>query len=134
MANDGIFFFPVDKFLTRFTQMSLGYYNENWKQVSYLNKGADPSRSKPTILYIDNPMEQEVIFQFEHTPDRMVPAGCKKFQTNYNLYFLTAWANNWSVRSTYSVQGFPVPSGLNTRAKHYEKMPAGKSRIKVINW
>jgi hypothetical protein len=39
VANDGIFFFPVKYFLGRFTQMSLGYYNENWQQVSYLNKG-----------------------------------------------------------------------------------------------
>jgi hypothetical protein len=64
----------------------------------------------------------------------MVPAGCKKFRTQYNLYFLESWATNWNDVKTYNTQPYAIPSGVNTRAKHIESMPAGKTRIKVINW
>lgn len=111
--------------------MSLAYYNEDWKQVSYLNKGPNPGQQNALIIHIDNPVDQEAVVMFEHTPARALPASCKKFNSRYNIYFLKGDQQSYA---DYQVRPWAVPSGLNSRAQHYPHLKAGKYRIKVIDW
>lgn len=108
--------------------MSVGYYNEDWKFVTWKNTGANPNRNAPAYVYIDNPVDQEVIYQFEHTPEKAIPAGCPKIRANYNLYFMDGHSG-WSRSQPKAVAG-----GLFLMAEHKTMLKAGKYRIKVIDW
>lgn len=61
VENDGIFFFPAEDFMKAFRSIDIGYYDENWKQVTYKNTKGDNPGGKMTEIYLDNPVEQEVV-------------------------------------------------------------------------
>jgi hypothetical protein len=70
VANDGIFFIPAEYIQELFSRVYLGYYNENWYHASVTNTGANPSSKAAYTLYLDNPVDQEVVISFDHTAPR----------------------------------------------------------------
>lgn len=55
----------------------MAYYDEDWKAARFENQGADPSSSNVLYVYIDNPVDQEVVVQFEgFAPEKAIPPSC----------------------------------------------------------
>ena len=71
-ANDGIFFIPEKLFLKAFEYYEVLHY-QNWKESAKKVQG----KSKSTYSYsLNNPVDQEVIIQWEHTAKWNVPSSC----------------------------------------------------------
>lgn len=66
-SNDGKFHVPIDKFRYPFKVISVARYSKDWRVSTHQNSGPNPTEEKPFIIYVNNPREQEIMIQFEHT-------------------------------------------------------------------
>ena len=63
--------------VSRGVNVEVAYYDEDWKAARFENQGADPDSNNALIVYIDNPVAQEVVVQFEgFAPEKSIPEAC----------------------------------------------------------
>jgi hypothetical protein len=128
-ANDGVFFFPFDKFRTFWANYEVAYYNENYKVVSYKNTGPNPTTSKPVVLYIDNPINQEVFVQMDTLSHSDRPINCSKGVTyNYWMGLYGGYSGKvdyWASEYKFKHRGL-LANKLNLKKGQY--------RLVVLDW
>ena len=69
----------------------------------------------PAMLYIENPTDQEVVVQWEHTGKWNLPAACdnKKLHMEYYIYMMTGHSNSFNVSKP-----MPTDPHIQMGAKH----------------
>ena len=78
-----MFYLPFSTFRQAYSDFSITMFDNKWQRNRRSGSGK-PGKEEEFLF--TNPVDQEVIITFENTFPRMVPTGCTKRKTNYNLY------------------------------------------------
>lgn len=121
-GEDNTFYMAVGDFQRAFPKYQVAMTSKNWKRSF---TPSDGSRGRSWLFNFENPTDQEVVISLDTLNNKMVPDGCHKSDTFYNLQV--------SDSSAKVLERKVLSDKLSFGMIHLPHLKKGKYTVRVLN-